>query len=150
MLERNIKKYTKLKARSFLILLLLIALATLLIWLFNSPQPHLRSIVSKTHMHIKNINSKFQALNADAADGNSGEDETAKSNLEIDSTYLELLGFVSQPRLYKEDGMTSDNAHLNKHGKPGAVIPPIVTAFFRFGNFIKMLLALALDRSNSV
>jgi hypothetical protein len=154
MFERNIKKYTKLKTRSFFILILVIVFVTLLIWLFNSPQPRLRNIVSKTHMHIKNINSKFQSL--DSSEDSAAEESAAKSSLAIDSTYLELLGFVAEPKLFKEISdeeknlklaqvVETLNLNLNNNNevllnKISLNLPPIITAFFRFGEREKALI----------
>ena len=132
MFERNIKKFTKLKSRTFFLLLVFILVSTALIWLFNSPQPHLRSIVSKTQLHIKNINSKLQVIDTD---------ETLSKNLEVDSTYLELLGFVKEPNLFKEniDASTND-PNLQNDLTSLSNKPPIVTAFFRFTEKEKTLI----------
>ena len=142
MLERNIKKFAKLKTRSFFLLVIFILVSSIIIWLFNSPQPDLRSIVSKTHMHIKNINSKLQVLDVD---------DTNAKNLEIDSTYLELLGFVNEPKLFKEiDGEEKSklaqvvgNFNLNNDAllnKISSKMPPIITAFFHFSDREKALI----------
>ena len=93
MLDRNLKKITKMKTRSYFVLITLLILSSLMIWLFNSPTPHLRSFVSKTQLHIKTINSKLKVL----------EPSDYRKHLEIDSTYLELLGFVNEPKLFKEN-----------------------------------------------
>jgi hypothetical protein len=162
MFERNIKKYTKPKTRSFFLLILFIVFTTLLVWLFNSPQHRLRSIVSKTHMHIKNINSKFQALDSsedaieNSASNNAAEDSRS---LAIDSTYLELLGFVAEPKLFREISDEEKNSKLaqvfetlnlnmNNNNNNNEVLlskislnlPVISTAFFRFGEREKALI----------
>jgi hypothetical protein len=56
--------------------------------LARSPE-QIKSIVSQTQLHIMNINSKFNVL-----------DQSDNKELDVESTYLELLGFVPQPRLY--------------------------------------------------
>ena len=78
----NLKKFTKIKTRSFVLLVGLILLTTTFVWFFNLQTSHLRSLVSETQHHIQNINSKLQVL-----------DQEDKENLKVDSTYLELLGY---------------------------------------------------------
>lgn len=102
MLERgylNLKKLSKLKKRNFFILLLCVILTSLIIWLFNSPQPHLKSIVSKTQLQIKNINSKLDSDSRRRLDSS-------------DSTYLELLGFINNPRLFVYNNTSSTSNDL--------------------------------------
>jgi hypothetical protein len=134
MLERNIKKLTKMKARNLMTLLTFILVTTVLVWLFNSSTPHLRSFVSRTQLHIQNINSKLQVLDSEI---------NSKKELEVDSTYLELLGFVNEPKLFKEsvekeeqqiDNLIKSDIISNKR------IPPLVTAFTRFGEKEKLLI----------
>ena len=136
MLDRNLKKITKMKTRSYFVLITLLILSSLMIWLFNSPTPHLRSFVSKTQLHIKNINSKLKVL----------EPSDNRKDLEIDSTYLELLGFVNEPKLFKENkNYLEDSNEYNsntdlKFNKINPKTPPLVTAFSSFGNKEKALL----------
>jgi hypothetical protein len=138
MFERNLMKLTKMKRKSYLIMLALIIVSTVIIWLINSPTPHLRSIVSKTKLQIKNINSKLQVLEDDENDN--GKD------LEVDSTYLELLGFVKDPKLFKENKNTDDeteNQLINNQillNNINSRIPPLVTAFSRYTDKEKALI----------
>lgn len=139
MFERNLMKLTKMKRKSYLIMLALIIVSTVIIWLINSPTPHLRSIVSKTKLQIKNINSKLQVLEDDESDN--GKD------LEVDSTYLELLGFVKDPKLFKEnkntDDETENNVNINNQlllNNINSRIPPLVTAFSHYTDKEKALI----------
>ena len=127
----NLKKFTKMKTRSFVLLVGLILLTTTFVWFFNLQTSHLRSLVSETQHHIQNINSKLQVL-----------DQDDKENLEVDSTYLELLGFVKEPTLFKDNSLNSDKA-LNQDYDQSKIdildtvntntrIPPLVTAFQHF------------------
>lgn len=95
----NLKKLSKLKKRNFFMLLSIVILASVIIWLFYSPQPHLKSIVSKTQLQIKNINSKLDADSRHRLDT-------------VDSTYLELLGFIKNPRLFIHEKTTTSLADL--------------------------------------
>jgi hypothetical protein len=79
------------KTKSCLIILSFFAVALTLI-LYNSlakSPVEIKTIVSKTQFHLKNINSKFNVL-----------DRSEEKELDVESTYLELLGFVQQPRFY--------------------------------------------------
>lgn len=128
------------KTKSFVALVILILLSTVLVWFFNLQTSHLRSLVSETQHHIQNINSKLQVL--DRVD--------TENNLEVDSTYLELLGFVQkEPTLFKEtqnspndernnnqqeqinNDEDSVNANFNSNNY-NPRIPPLVTAFQHF------------------
>lgn len=85
-------------------LLSFVILASVVIWLFNSPQPHLKSIVSKTQLQIKNINSKL--------------DSDSRRRLDtVDSTYLELLGFIKNPRLFVFEKNTKSIISLPEQNK---------------------------------
>jgi hypothetical protein len=97
------------KTKSFFVLLFVIVLTSLLVWLFNSPQPHLKSIVSKTQLQIKNINSKLQVL-----------DKDEKKLDSVDSTYLELLGFGKNPKLfvYTTTNISTPNAAPTNEKQP--------------------------------
>lgn len=97
------------KTKSFFVLLFVIVLTSLLVWLFNSPQPHLKSIVSKTQLQIKNINSKLQVL-----------DKDEKKLDSVDSTYLELLGFGKNPKLfvYTTTNITTPNTAPTNEKQP--------------------------------
>lgn len=96
----NLKKLSKLKKRNFFMLFSIVILASVIIWLFNSPQPHLKSIVSKTQLQIKNINSKLDADSRHQLDT-------------VDSTYLELLGFIKNPRLFIQEKTLTSRADLS-------------------------------------
>lgn len=121
------------KTKSFFLLVGLIVVSSALIWLFNIPTPHLKSFVSKTQLHIKNINSQLQVL----------EPERSKE-LEVDSTYLELLGFVKDPKLFNEKNGLNETSKVIKQTdllendliksqlKTNSNMPPLVTAFSRF------------------
>jgi hypothetical protein len=156
MLERNIMKFTKMKTRNFMFLVIIILMTSAIIWLINVPSPHLRSFVSKTQLHIKNINSKLKVLDQDDDD----DDGNDRGDLEVDSTYLELLGFVKNPKLFEENDETSSNsANTNINNKnsndeeinsnfnnqilvniKNLRIPPLVTAFMRFSDKEKALI----------
>lgn len=159
MFDRNFKKFkarlkTK-RASSFLYLILLILGISLVVWLFLGSQSHLSALVSKTHQHIRNINSRLQSIGNEAGGGSPGGiDETAVDsagsssslssaslNNPSDSIYLELLGFVPEPKLFKEDeppnrlesvvNLNSDSL-LDQLNNMNLV--PIVTALFRFSD----------------
>lgn len=146
------------KKKSFMILLVFVVFCSVVVWLFNTPSPHLRNIVSKTQLQIKNINSKLQVL----------EQDDAGKDFEVESTYLELLGFVKDPNLFdSKQFITSNeekssiqnsssqpqnqinsqesndeqhqnaeptNNNNNKGASRSIKIPPLVTAFSRFGD----------------
>ena len=105
----------RMKTKTYMILFGLTIFSTLLIWLFNSPTPHIRTFMSKTQLHIQNINSKLQVL------------DEHKKDLDVESTYLEMLGFVEKPKLY-------DEKSLNEK------MPPFVTAFTHFTDNEKLLI----------
>jgi hypothetical protein len=125
--------------------MILISLALIvfaIFWFFNSPSNDLKKFVSKTQLHIKNLNSKLL-------------DQESNDEIEIDSTYLELLGFVNNPKLYvdskdsnvnvktvkqvdnktvvKKQDMENSQENLNEQNFIFDVselrIPPLVTAF---------------------
>lgn len=102
------------KTKTYMIFFSIITFCTILIWLFNSPTPHFRTFVSKTQLHIQKINSKLQVL------------DEAKKELDVESTYLEMLGFVDNPKLYKT--INDDK------------FPPFVTAFTHFTDKEKYLI----------
>jgi hypothetical protein len=142
-------------------LVIIILMTSAIIWLINVPSPHLRSFVSKTQLHIKNINSKLKVLDQDDDDD---DDSNDRGDLEVDSTYLELLGFVKNPKLFQESDETSLNlnakaSNINMNNKndndeeinsnfnnqlvvniKNLRIPPLVTAFMRFGDKEKALI----------
>lgn len=136
MFERGYLSLKKLKKRSFFMLLSFAILISVIIWLFNSPQPHLKSIVSKTQLQIKNINSKLDSGSSRSLDS-------------VDSTYLELLGFIKNPKLFVYDKSSSRSVStarqrdddLNNDSNQQVVLnransdpikPPFVSAFSRF------------------
>ncbi len=138
----NLKKLTKMKTKSFIALVIFILLSSVLVWFFNFQTSHLRSLVSETQQHIQNINSKLQVLDRVANE----------NNLEVDSTYLELLGFVqNEPTLFK-DNVNNQNSIIdanqeinnnedsvnNLNNNPR--IPPLVTAFQHFTDKEKALI----------
>jgi hypothetical protein len=163
MLRKNLIKFAKMKKKGLFIFASFILVSVLLFWLANSPQKHLSNIVLKTKFHIKNINSKFQSLDGQEPD----EDDDSfdeKEDLEVDSTYLELLGFVKEPNLFREDAKkvsvesssadkiagylsesddentsNTNNNNLNVKKYTGR-IPPLVTAFSRFSDKEKALI----------
>ena len=158
MLERNLMKFTKMKTRNFMFLVIIILMTSAIIWLINVPSPHLRSFVSKTQLHIKNINSKLKVLDQDDDDDNND-----RGDLEVDSTYLELLGFVKNPKLFEEEtdettlNLNSNSANANSKNNneedinsnfnnqivvniKNLRIPPLVTAFMRFSDKEKALI----------
>lgn len=136
MFERGYLSLKKLKKRSFFMLLSFAILISVIIWLFNSPQPHLKSIVSKTQLQIKNINSKLDSGSSRSLDS-------------VDSTYLELLGFIKNPKLFVYDKSSSRSVStarqrdddINNDSNQQVVLnransdpikPPFVSAFSRF------------------
>jgi hypothetical protein len=140
----NLKKITKMKTRSFVLLIVLIILTTTLVWFFNLQTSYLaRSLVSETQHHIQSINSKLKVLDQN-------------ENLEVDSTYLELLGFVKDPTLFKSNNNNNKNNNnvglddlINNNNNNEANndvilvnsrIPPLVTAFQRFTEKEKALI----------
>lgn len=152
MFERNLIKFTKIKTRNLIYLVIFILITSAIIWLVNVPSPHLRSFVSKTQLHIKNINSKLKVLEQD-------DDESDRDDLEVDSTYLELLGFVKNPKLFDEENKKNlenenkitdtfnnqetiqlDNSNINSIQIKNLRIPPLVTAFMHFSDKEKALI----------
>ena len=135
----NLKKITKMKTRSFVLLIILIILTTTLVWFFNLQTSYLaRSLVSETQHHIQSINSKLKVLDQN-------------ENLEVDSTYLELLGFVKDPTLFKSNNNNNNNNNVglddlinndanNDFILENSRIPPLVTAFQRFTEKEKALI----------
>jgi hypothetical protein len=134
----NLKKITKMKTRSFVLLIILIILTTTLVWFFNLQTSYLaRSLVSETQHHIQSINSKLKVLDQN-------------ENLEVDSTYLELLGFVKDPTLFKSnnnnvglDDLINNNNNNDANNDvilENSRIPPLVTAFQRFTEKEKALI----------
>lgn len=102
-----------------------VAVVSVIIWLFNSPQPHLKNIVSKTQLHIKSINSKLDSGSRRRLDS-------------VDSTYLELLGFIKNPRLFDTNTTSfpksgDDKLDGNSEQALDPIRPPLVSAFLRFG-----------------
>jgi hypothetical protein len=73
--------------------------------------------MSKTQLHIQNINSKLQVL------------DERKKDLDVESTYLEMLGFIENPKLYDEKILGNIS-----------IIPPFVTAFTGFSEKEKLLI----------
>ena len=120
-------------------LIILIILTTTLVWFFNLQTSYLaRSLVSETQHHIQSINSKLKVLDQN-------------ENLEVDSTYLELLGFVKDPTLFKSnnnnvglDDLINNNNNNNDANNDvileNSRIPPLVTAFQRFTEKEKALI----------
>lgn len=107
------------KTRSFMILLGLCVFTSILLWIFNANTSHLRTIVSKTQIQIQNINSKIK----DFKDSN---DEEKKKYVDEESTYLEHLGFVDNPKLY----------NINNTNETFVIL----TAFSRYTEKEKMLI----------
>lgn len=146
---KNLIKLAKMKNK-FFIFVAFVFISILLFWLINSPQKHLSNIVNKTKIHIKNINSKLQSLEP------SDDIEDNSKDLEVDSTYLELLGFVKDPNLFKEEERVDEDlnndklkennilsliANANNNNiKYSGRIPPLVTAFSRFSDKEKALI----------
>lgn len=81
----------KMKTKNFFLLIGCFTLSSLLFWLLSNPAPNFQTFVKETHKQINNLNSKIQKNLATDPD----------SEFEVDSAYLELLGFVRTPRLYK-------------------------------------------------
>jgi hypothetical protein len=83
------------KPKNMMILISLVLIVFGIFWFFNSPSNDLKKFVSKTQLHIKNLNSKLL-------------DQESNDDIEIDSTYLELLGFVKNPKLYVDNKDSND------------------------------------------
>lgn len=146
--RKNLIKLAKMKRKSLFVFMAFVFICIFLIWLINSPQKHLSNIVSRTKLHIKNINSKLQSLEP------SDEPEENSKDLEVDETYLELLGFVKEPNLFKEETKLFDpnsEKDVEKDNFSGSLksknnvkfnerIPPLVTAFSRFSEKEKALI----------
>jgi len=74
-------------------------------------------------------------------EGESIFDRKEDKSLNVDSTYLELLGFVKDPTLFenvKEMKINKNRLLLNE--LKASRIPPLVTAFKRFGDKEKALI----------
>lgn len=127
MIERNIKKLAKMKTKTFFFLGGFLITTVFLIWILTSSNTHLQKIVSETEQQFKDINSKFDVLNP----------KEQKKDLKIESTYLELLGFLSEPKLFNE---IHKNDSLKESLFPSLRFPPIITAFSSFSNAEKMLI----------
>lgn len=149
MFKKNLIKIAKMKKKSFFIFVAFVFISIFLFWLTH--QKHLSNIVSKTKLHIKSINSKLQSYEP------SDEPEENSKDLEVDATYLELLGFepnLVEPNLFKEEkkvlkdsdkesdpdvnkgSLNNNNNNINFNGR----IPPLVTAFSRFSEKEKALI----------
>jgi len=76
-----------------MLIVMLIAIGTVIVWLYQTSASHFQTFVHKTQVHIKNINSKLQEFDR----------SEEKKELDVESTYLELLGFVDKPKLFNED-----------------------------------------------
>jgi hypothetical protein len=128
----NLKKIVNLRSKNLILVCIGIVGILFLIWLLSSPQPHFRSFVSNTQQHIKNINSKLEILEDEDGDSIFSKEENK------DSTYLELLGFVKEPTLFESKKNELANNRDGKSEIPR--IPPLVTAFKRFGDKEKALI----------
>lgn len=128
----NLKKIVKLRSKNLVLVFIGIIGILFLIWILSSPQPHFRSFVSNTQLHIKNINSKLEILEDENGDSIFRKEE----NFNIDSTYLELLGFVKEPTLFD----SKQNEFSKTRGNKVPRIPPLVTAFKRYGDKEKALI----------
>lgn len=128
----------KIKTKNFLMVCALIFGIILILWVLNSPTPRLRSFVSNTQLHIKNIKN----INIEMLENEEGESIFRnEKNFNIDSTYLELLGFIKEPTLFedaKKETVKSIDMINNMNKVPR--IPPLVTAFRRFGDKEKALI----------
>ena len=114
----NLPLKPRMKTKTYLILFGFLIFSTILIWLFNTPtNDHLRTFMSKTQLHIQNINSKLQVL------------DERKKDLDIESTYLEMLGFIENPKFYNEKVLGNST-----------IMPPFVTAFTAFSEKEKLLI----------
>ena len=77
------------RSKNFLILLLFILATTISVWLVNLPSPNIHNIMSETHKKISNLKNINVMSDAD--------------RFNVDGTYLELLGFNKNPKLYPND-----------------------------------------------
>ena len=141
-MERSMLRCTRMKSKTCMSLVMLVLAMSGLVWLITMPSPHIQSLVSKTQLHIKNINSQLNVLN-DPAD-------QYTSDVEVDAAYLELLGFVSNPRLFtqhdpqqahqqqqQQQQLLTGESNSKPAKQSSAVrwrIPPLVTAFVSFGD----------------
>lgn len=133
------KKLAKIKTKNFLVVSTGILGFIVIIWLLNSPTPHLRSFVSNTQLHFKNINSKLEMLEDEDGDSIFRKEKNFNN---VDSTYLELLGFVKEPTLFENKQRDANNNlnKLNNGMNEMPRIPPLVTAFKRYGEKEKALI----------
>jgi hypothetical protein len=131
------------KLKNLLVILICITVSSILIWLLNSPTPHLRSFVSKTQLQFKNINSKLQVLELEQNNDANDDDNDEHNSDDIDTTFLQLLGFVKNPKLFtfvnESKNMNSNNNNEIK-STTNLRIPPIVTAFYTFNDEEKLLI----------
>ena len=80
--------FDMLRSKNFLILVLFVLATSISIWLISIPTPNLRNIMSETHKQISNLkNINVMPMH----------DER---EINLDETYLELLGFTDHPKLY--------------------------------------------------
>lgn len=135
----NLKKLTKIKTKNFLITCTSALSLIIIVWLLSSPTPHLRSFVSNTQLHIKNINSKLEMLEDEDGDSIFRKEKNLNN---VDSTYLELLGFVKEPTLFEntQRELTNNLNNFNNRLNEQPRIPPLVTAFKRYGEKEKALI----------
>jgi hypothetical protein len=104
-----------------------------LVWLIRTPSVHIQSFVSRTRLHIQSINSQLNVLNDD-----DDMSEQHSSDLEVDAAHLELLGFVTNPRLFTQQPPQQTNESSSKLAKLTVAgvrwrMPPLVTVFVSFG-----------------
>ena len=91
-------------SKNFLILTLFILATSISIWLLTTPTPTFHTIMFETHKQIttnlKNINVMSSSRDQQASD--------------LDETYMELLGFTDNPRLYP-DGPEDPEIKVGSH-----------------------------------
>ena len=85
-------KFRKIRMRLKRLMLILISciIGSIIYWQYQNSAAHFHTFVSKTQVHIQHINSKLKELDR-------SED---KKELDVESTYLELLGFLDNPKLF--------------------------------------------------
>ena len=94
------------RSKNFLILVLFVLATSISIWLISIPTPNLRNIMTETHKQITNLkNINVMPIH----------DER---EINLDETYLELLGFTDHPKLFP------DSTDAKEH------VPVVVTGVY--------------------
>ena len=103
------------KRKHLIVFFLFVTTTGMSVWLISIPTPNFSNIVAETHKQINSLNPSKPNK------GKPAKERVRVPDSELDHTYLELLGFVSSPKLYPDatfkglslpviaTGVTADN-----------------------------------------